>query len=104
MRMKRAGWQMEMPEPMRMKRAGWQMEMPSRSTVFHPDAAASSRTSTRWSSRRFTSSTYRMPRFAFARRPGLERLGALGQGLLDVDRAADAVLGRAEGEVDHVDR
>merc|ERR1719183_2308942 len=74
MRMKRAGWQMEMPEPMRMKRAGWQMEMPSRSTVFHPDAAESSRTSTRWSSRRFTSSTYRMPRFAFARRPGSNAL------------------------------
>jgi hypothetical protein len=34
------------PEPTRMKRAGWEMEMPSRSTVFQPEAAESRRTST----------------------------------------------------------
>ncbi len=49
-----------------MKRAGCAMLMPSRSTVFTPLAALSSTTSTRPSSSRFTSSTYRMPRFAFA--------------------------------------
>mmetsp|Transcript_40113 Transcript_40113/g.119467 ORF Transcript_40113/g.119467 Transcript_40113/m.119467 type:complete len:222 (-) Transcript_40113:249-914(-) len=59
-----------LPLPTRMKRAGWLMEMPSRSTVFQPDAAESSSTSTRWSSRRLTSSTYRMPRLARASRPG----------------------------------
>jgi len=42
--------------PTRMKRAGWAKEMPSRSTVFTPMAAESSRTSTTWSSSRLTSS------------------------------------------------
>ena len=42
------------------------MLMPSRSTVLTPLAALSSTTSTRPSSSRFTSSTYRMPRLAFA--------------------------------------
>jgi len=34
---------------------------------------------------------------------GLERLNALGERLLDVDGATDAVLGGAEGQVDHGD-
>mmetsp|Transcript_16060 Transcript_16060/g.39982 ORF Transcript_16060/g.39982 Transcript_16060/m.39982 type:complete len:226 (-) Transcript_16060:121-798(-) len=59
-----------LPEPTRMKRAGWLMEIPSRSTVFQPEAAESSSTSTRWSSSRLTSSTYRMPRLALASSPG----------------------------------
>mmetsp|Transcript_19820 Transcript_19820/g.51518 ORF Transcript_19820/g.51518 Transcript_19820/m.51518 type:complete len:313 (+) Transcript_19820:3598-4536(+) len=59
-----------LPLPTRMKRAGWLMLIPSRSTVFQPEAAESSSTSTKWSSSRLTSSTYRMPRLAFASRPG----------------------------------
>mmetsp|Transcript_5287 Transcript_5287/g.10002 ORF Transcript_5287/g.10002 Transcript_5287/m.10002 type:complete len:223 (-) Transcript_5287:167-835(-) len=46
------------------------MDTPSRSTVFHPDAAESRTTSTKPSSSRFTSSTYKMPRFALASSPG----------------------------------
>ena len=56
--------------PTRMKRAGWVKEMPSRSTTLTPMAAASRSTSTRWSSRRFTSSTYKIPRLAAASSPG----------------------------------
>mmetsp|Transcript_20844 Transcript_20844/g.58074 ORF Transcript_20844/g.58074 Transcript_20844/m.58074 type:complete len:250 (-) Transcript_20844:550-1299(-) len=59
-----------LPEPIMIKRAGCTMEMPSRSTVLTPLAALSSTTSTRPSSSRFTSSTYRMPRFARASKPG----------------------------------
>mmetsp|Transcript_45829 Transcript_45829/g.76416 ORF Transcript_45829/g.76416 Transcript_45829/m.76416 type:complete len:209 (-) Transcript_45829:704-1330(-) len=59
-----------LPEPTMMNLAGCEMDTPSRSTVFHPEAAESSTTSTSPSSSRFTSSTYRMPRFAFARSPG----------------------------------
>mmetsp|Transcript_6204 Transcript_6204/g.20791 ORF Transcript_6204/g.20791 Transcript_6204/m.20791 type:complete len:253 (+) Transcript_6204:1594-2352(+) len=62
------------PLPIKMNLAGWQMEMPSRSTVFHPEAAESRSTSTRWSSRRLTSSTYRIPRLALARSPGSNAL------------------------------
>ena len=45
-------------------------EIPSLSTTLIPLAATSSSISTRWSSSRFTSSTYRIPRFAAASRPG----------------------------------
>jgi hypothetical protein len=45
------------------------MDTPSRSTVFTPDAALSSTTSTRPSSSRLTSSTYKMPRLALACKP-----------------------------------
>ena len=55
-------------------RAGWVRLMPSRSTVLTPIAAESSSRSTTWSSRRFTSSTYRMPRWASASSPGSNRL------------------------------
>mmetsp|Transcript_16065 Transcript_16065/g.22166 ORF Transcript_16065/g.22166 Transcript_16065/m.22166 type:complete len:335 (+) Transcript_16065:328-1332(+) len=58
------------PEPTIIKRAGCEIEIPSRSTVFHPEAAESSTTSTKLSSRRFTSSTYKIPRLALASRPG----------------------------------
>jgi len=60
-----------LPEPIMMKRAGCWMLTPSRSTVLTPEAAESSTTSTRPSSSRLTSSTYRMPRLALAcaRRP-----------------------------------
>ena len=57
------------PLPIMMNFAGCVMEMPSRSTVFHPPAAESRTTSTRESSRRFTSSMYSNPRLALARRP-----------------------------------
>ena len=43
--------------PTRMNREGCETDTPSRSTVFTPIAAASSSTSTMWSSSRFTSST-----------------------------------------------
>lgn len=43
--------------PTRVMRAGCAIETPSRSTVLRPIAAASRSTSTRWSCRRFTSST-----------------------------------------------
>jgi hypothetical protein len=36
-----------LPEPTKMNRAGWLIEIPSRSTVFHPEAAESNKTSTR---------------------------------------------------------
>lgn len=55
-----------LPLPIMMNLAGCAMEMPSRSTVLTPDAEESSTTSTRPSSSRFTSSTYRMPRLARA--------------------------------------
>ncbi len=60
-----------LPEPIMMKRAGCWMLTPSRSTVLMPEAAESSTTSTRPSSNKLTSSTYRMPRLALAcaRRP-----------------------------------
>ena len=50
--------------------AGCVTDTPSRSTVARPIAAASSSTSTRWSCRRLTSSTYSSPRCAAASRPG----------------------------------
>ena len=56
--------------PTRMKRAGWEKEMPSRSTMFIPMAAESSSTSTTWSSSRLTSSIYSKPRLAAASTPG----------------------------------
>ena len=56
--------------PTRIKRAGWANEIPSRSTTLTPMAAASNSTSTRWSSNRFTSSTYKIPRLAAASKPG----------------------------------
>mmetsp|Transcript_144035 Transcript_144035/g.359112 ORF Transcript_144035/g.359112 Transcript_144035/m.359112 type:complete len:271 (+) Transcript_144035:354-1166(+) len=59
-----------LPLPTRMNLAGCRTLIPSRSTVFQPPAALSSKTSTRWSSKRFTSSTYRMPRLALASNPG----------------------------------
>mmetsp|Transcript_133534 Transcript_133534/g.188674 ORF Transcript_133534/g.188674 Transcript_133534/m.188674 type:complete len:215 (+) Transcript_133534:540-1184(+) len=58
------------PLPTKMNLAGWRILMPSRSTVFQPPAAESNKTSTKWSSNRFTSSTYKIPRFAFAKSPG----------------------------------
>lgn len=55
-----------LPEPIMMNLAGCTMDTPSRSTVLMPLAALSSTTSTRPSSSRLTSSTYRMPRLALA--------------------------------------
>jgi len=46
----------------------------------HPEAAESSSTSTRWSSSRLTSSTYRMPRLALASSPGSNALTPGGAG------------------------
>mmetsp|Transcript_12028 Transcript_12028/g.35472 ORF Transcript_12028/g.35472 Transcript_12028/m.35472 type:complete len:317 (+) Transcript_12028:141-1091(+) len=59
-----------LPLPIMMNLAGCTIDTPSRSTVLRPDADESSTTSTRPSSRRLTSSTYRMPRLALASRPG----------------------------------
>jgi len=56
--------------PTKIKRAGWLNEMPSRSTMFIPIAAESSRISTTWSSSRLTSSIYSSPRLAAAKTPG----------------------------------
>ena len=65
-----ASWQCRptcgFPEPIMMNLAGWTMLMPSLSTVLTPLAALSSTTSTRPSSSRLTSSTYRMPLLALA--------------------------------------
>jgi hypothetical protein len=47
--------------------------MPSRSTVFTPLAAASSKASTNASGNRLISSTYSTPRCAFASKPGEKR-------------------------------
>mmetsp|Transcript_64377 Transcript_64377/g.130976 ORF Transcript_64377/g.130976 Transcript_64377/m.130976 type:complete len:267 (+) Transcript_64377:1881-2681(+) len=56
--------------PISTNRAGWDIVMPSRWMVFTPEAAASSKTSTRWAGKRLTSSMYKIPRLAAARRPG----------------------------------
>ncbi|MCF0088373.1 hypothetical protein B0E37_03444 [Streptomyces sp. MH192] len=56
--------------PTSRKRAACRTETPSRSTYEAPIAAASRSRSTRWSWRRLTSSTYRMPRWAPASSPG----------------------------------
>ena len=56
--------------PTSTNRAACSTETPSRSTVDRPIAAASSSRSTRWSCSRLTSSTYRIPRWARASRPG----------------------------------
>src|SRR6266851_4953727 len=79
--------------PTRMKREGCENDTPSLSTEFTPIAAASSSTSTMWSSRRLTSSTYRMLRLASARTPGSKRR-------LDVDRAVVAILGGVDRQLD----
>ena len=42
--------------------------------MFHPEAAESSKISTKWSSRRLTSSTYKLPLLAFASKPGSKAL------------------------------
>ncbi len=60
-------------EPISTNRLGWDSEMPSRSMRFTPLAATSRSTSTRWSGRRFTSSTYSTPPSAAASRPGRSR-------------------------------
>mmetsp|Transcript_11746 Transcript_11746/g.20905 ORF Transcript_11746/g.20905 Transcript_11746/m.20905 type:complete len:294 (+) Transcript_11746:491-1372(+) len=88
-----------LPLPTRMKRAGWLMLMPSRSTVFQPDAAESSRTSTKWSSSRLTSSTYKMPRLALASRPGsnafLPSVSAFSISMVPHTRSSVAPRGRS---------
>ncbi len=56
--------------PIRTNLASCECDMPSRSTCTRPIAAASSSTSTRWSCRRLTSSTYSTPPCARASRPG----------------------------------
>mmetsp|Transcript_16805 Transcript_16805/g.36677 ORF Transcript_16805/g.36677 Transcript_16805/m.36677 type:complete len:260 (+) Transcript_16805:1389-2168(+) len=56
--------------PISTNRAGWDSVSPSRCTVLTPEAAASSRTSTRWAGSRLTSSMYKIPRLAAAKRPG----------------------------------
>lgn len=60
------GFTWGLPEPSMINLAGWMMLTPSRSTVLSPLAALSSTTSTRPSSNRFTSSTYRIPLLALA--------------------------------------
>ena len=53
-----------------MNLAGCSRVSPSRWTTLTPEAEASNKTSTKWAGRRFTSSMYKMPRLADARRPG----------------------------------
>mmetsp|Transcript_68807 Transcript_68807/g.108485 ORF Transcript_68807/g.108485 Transcript_68807/m.108485 type:complete len:220 (-) Transcript_68807:522-1181(-) len=88
-----------LPLPTRMNLAGWRMLMPSRSTVFQPPAAESSRTSTRWSSSKFTSSTYKIPRFAFASSPGskafLPWVRAFSMSMVPQTRSSVAPKGRS---------
>mmetsp|Transcript_98079 Transcript_98079/g.263626 ORF Transcript_98079/g.263626 Transcript_98079/m.263626 type:complete len:270 (+) Transcript_98079:172-981(+) len=88
-----------LPLPTRMNLAGCRMLMPSRSTVFQPPAALSSKTSTKWSSKRLTSSTYKMPRFALARRPGskafLPWVSAFSMSMVPQTRSSVAPSGRS---------
>src|SRR5438874_4915846 len=83
--------------PTRMKCDGWLNDTPSRSMVLTPIAAASRRTSTRWSSRRFTSSTYRMLRFASASTPGSKRRvpvrRAASMSIVPTTRSSEALIG-----------
>ena len=60
-------------DPTRTKRLSCTCETPSRSTLFTPLAATSRSRSTRWSGRRFTSSTYRTPPWAACSSPGRRR-------------------------------
>ena len=90
--------------PTRTNRAACSTETPSRSTVERPIAAASRSRSTRWSWSRFTSSTYRIPRWARASRPGSYSVRALRQRTLEVQRAEHPVLGGADRQLDEPHR
>ena len=90
--------------PTSTNRAACSTETPSRSTVERPIAAASSSRSTRWSCSRLTSSTYRIPRWARASRPGSYSALPSEQRALEVQRAEHPVLGGADGQLDQPHR
>ena len=86
--------------PISTNRASWQCEMPSRSMCTRPIAAASSSTSTRWSCSRLTSSTYSTPPCARGQQSRRERVLAVAQHLLQVQRPDHPVLGGADRQFD----
>src|SRR4030067_730805 len=85
--------------PTRMNRDGCEYVTPSRITTFRPDTATSSRTSTTWSSRRFTSSMYRRVPFAFPNTPISNFFdpprGAASRSRLPTPRSSEAFNGRS---------
>ena len=86
--------------PTRMKRAGCEKEMPSRSTTLTPMAAESSKHIDHVIVEQVDLVDVQQAAIGVGQHARLEVAFALLDGLLDIQRADDAVLGGADGQVD----